>query len=163
MCRFSMMLICLCAATASAAQACPEGYQTLVSCTFEGGKKQVQTCMAGDRLTYEFGRRGQPPELSLNRSITEVDMYPWSGVSRSIWEDIGFENAGIWYRVFYSQERDPRSTEVSGGIRVEQGETLLAELFCDAGSVETAGYPLPVFDAKTAAGQQFNHLTYTWE
>lgn len=148
---------------ASTATACPDGSETLVSCALEGGRKYLQTCLVGDQVTYSFGRTGRTPDLQLSRHVTEVFLYPWPAASRTIWESVTFENAGVSYRVYYAQERDPRTPEVSGGVYVERGEDVLAELTCDPGSVETAGYPLPLFDAKEAAGQIFDRNSYTWE
>lgn len=119
--------------------------------------------MSGDHVSYEFGRRGREADLKLVRNVTEVDLYPWPGVSRTIWEQVSFENAGVFYRVFYAQERDPRTPELSGGLLVERDGETLAELTCDPGSVATSGYPLPLYDAKEAAGQVFNRATTGWE
>lgn len=157
--RSCALILCL---TSTAAHACPNGSENLVSCTFDGGKKQLQTCMAGNQISYSFGRTRRTPDLALSRHIHHVDHYPWPGVSRTIWESFSFENAGISYRVYYAQERDPRTPEISGGLYVEQDEETLAELICDAGSVITEGYPLPIFDAKVAAGQHFDRETYSW-
>lgn len=158
-----LVLTLLLLSSAPAAVACPNGSETLISCTFEDGKKHLQTCMAGQQVLYRFGLTDRSPDLDLIRPVTDVDHYPWPGVSRTIWESVTFENEGISYIVSYAQERDPRTPEISGHVMVQKGDELLATLYCDAGSVQSAGYPLPVFDAKTAAGQHFNRETYAWE
>ncbi|MBT8154144.1 hypothetical protein KMP13_09600 [Epibacterium ulvae] len=157
------LTLCCTAALASAALACPNGSETLVSCTFEGGKKQLQTCIAGDQVLYRFGATNRSPDLDLVRPVTEVGLAPWPGVSRTIWEEMTFENDGFSYLVAYAQDRDPGTTEISGRLMVQQGEDVLATLTCDPGSVVSAGYALPIFDAKRAAGQHYNHQTYSWE
>ncbi len=134
-----------------------------MSCSMDGGKKQLQTCIAGDQVLYRFGATDRSPDLDLIRPVTEVDFYPWPAASRTIWEEMKFENGGFSYLVSYAQERDPRTPEISGQVVVQKAGETLATLTCDPGSVRSAGYPLPIFDAKVAAGQQFNRATYSWE
>ena len=159
--RSAIILLSLSVAS-SAALACPSGSETLISCTLEAGRKQLQTCLSEDQVTYSFGRTGRAPDLRLSRPVTEVDLLPWPGVSRTIWEQVSFENAGVLYHVYYAQERDPRVPDVTGGLSVERNAQILADLTCDPGSVMTAGYPLPLFDAKVAAGQLYNRSTQSW-
>jgi hypothetical protein len=68
----------------------------------------------------------------------------------------------VTYLVHYAVERDPSDPEVRGGITVMRGDNVLAELACDPGSVVTSGYPLPVYDAKEAAGQCWDYQTHSW-
>ncbi|MBO9452168.1 hypothetical protein J7426_17975 [Tropicibacter sp. R16_0] len=136
--------------------------QTLVSCTLKGGAKQLTTCLSASRVSYAFGSVGNTPELVLNYSVRDVDMRPWPGVGSSIWEEFTFYNKGVSYVVHYAVERTPDG-QVSGGVTVMKGEQELAHLSCDPGSVVSAGYGLPLFEAKERAGQTYSLETRSWD
>jgi hypothetical protein len=140
---------------------CPEPAQTLVSCTLKGGAKQLATCLDDTRVSYAFGAVGRAPELVLDHSVRDVDMRPWPGVGSSIWEEFTFYSKGISYVVHYAVERTPDG-QVSSGVTVMMGEQELAHLRCDPGSVVSAGYGLPLFEAKERAGQTYSFETRSW-
>jgi hypothetical protein len=144
--------------------ACPPDAETLVSCTLRKGTRQLETCLSERLVTYAFGRQGATPDLSLQRAVTEVEMQPWPGVGSAIWEAFALENKGVVYRIHYGVER-AGSTEAPayGGVTVEQDGKELASFDCDVGSVQTSGYPLPLFEAKEAAGQSYNAETQSWD
>lgn len=156
--RLAACLIFL--ASAAFAQ-CPEYAQTLVSCTLKGGTKQLTTCLDGTRASYAFGSVGRAPELVLDQSVRDVGMRPWPGIGSTIWEEFTFHNKGVSYVVHYAVERAPDGT-VSGGISVMKGEQEIARLSCDPGSVMSAGYGLPLFEAKERAGQTYSFDTQSW-
>ncbi|NVK13954.1 MAG: hypothetical protein HWE35_07200 [Rhodobacteraceae bacterium] len=150
-------------ANSAAVLACPEGAETLVSCTFKGGAKTLTTCLHGEQATYVFGTPGRQPELEMKRDVREVGMTPWPGIGGSIWEEAIFVNGDVRYIVYYSISKDPGARNpMEGGVVVEQYGVELAHLRCDAGSV-LSGYPLPLFDAKVAAGQEYSMETGEWE
>lgn len=144
--------------------ACPTGAETLVSCTLRKGTRQLETCLSGTQATYAFGRHGAAPDLFLQRAVTEVEMQPWPGVGSAIWEAFVFENQGVTYRVHYGVERGGAAESPAyGGVTVEQDGKELASFDCDVGSVLTSGYPLPLFEAKEAAGQVYSLETQSWQ
>lgn len=149
---------------ANPAAACPVGAETLVSCTLKKGRKALQTCLQGHEVSYAFGAKGATPDLQLSRHVSEVDLQPWPGIGRSIWEEFTVENQGVLYLVHYGFER--RGEEVQsplyGGVTVVQNGKTLAQLDCDVGSVTSAGYPLPLFAAKEAVGQTYAHESQSW-
>lgn len=146
------------------AMACPSASETLVSCSLKNGSRELTTCLQGDQVSYAFGRSGTAPDLALQRHVRDVNMVPWPGIGRSIWEEFTFENEGTSYTVYYSQEKDPGAEQpLSGGIIVEQGGKELAHLRCDRGSVQSSGYGLPLFDAKERAGQVYSLEAGNWQ
>ncbi|UWQ78344.1 hypothetical protein K3725_13605 [Leisingera sp. S132] len=150
-------------ANSAAVLACPEGAETMVSCTFKDGVKKLTTCLQGEQATYVFGTPGRQPELEMKRDVRDVDMTPWPGIGGSIWEEVIFTNADARYIVYYSISKDPGAQNpMEGGVVVEQSGKELAHLRCDAGSVDS-GYPLPLFDAKIAAGQEYSLETGAWQ
>ncbi|WP_164661037.1 hypothetical protein [Tropicibacter sp. Alg240-R139] len=156
--RFAVSLI-FSAGVASAQ--CPEQSQTLVSCTLKGGAKKLTTCLDGTRASYAYGSTGRAPELLLDHSVRDVGMRPWPGVGSTIWEEFTFYNKDVSYVIHYAVERTPEGN-VSGGITVMKGNQELAHLACDRGSIESAGYGLPLFEAKERAGQIYSPETQSW-
>lgn len=154
----------LIAATAAIpAQACPDGAVPLVSCPLQDGAKVLRTCLLGDHATYAFGKVGQTPDLHLARPVTDIAMTPWPGIGRYIWEDFTFSNGATSYRVFYGIDKMAEGgVQLTGGVAVEQGGKVLAELYCDLGKVTTSGYPLPLYEAKEAAGQVYSLEAQAW-
>lgn len=159
---FGAVVACAVLAGGPVWPACGPGGTDLVSCTLKGGKKRLETCLNGDVAIYRYGPNGGAPELELARHVRDVHMTPWPGVSRTIWEEFGFANDGVVYMVHYAVERVPEAGPMTGGITVMRGEAILAELTCDAGSVLSSGYALPLFDAKEAAGQCWSYDTHSW-
>ncbi|MCG7492993.1 hypothetical protein [Thalassobius sp. Cn5-15] len=163
MCKFVKPTAFLCATLAIPAYACPDGATPLVSCPLQDGTKYLQTCLLGDHATYAFGATGQLPDLHLARPVADVEMTPWPGIGRYIWEDFTFTNGATSYHVSYGFDRMAEGeAQMSGGVVVEQGDNVLAELHCDLGHVTTSGYPLSLYEAKEAAGQVYSLETQTW-
>ncbi len=142
--------------------ACPDGSELLISCTFQDGAKTVTTCLSGETASFAFGPTGGAPELSLTRHVRDVDMHPWNGFGRWIVEGFTFENAGHRYVLRYAIDKQTEDSELEGDLWVAHGDKKLAELICDVGSVQTSGYPLPLFDAKIRAGQKWDHEDLVW-
>jgi hypothetical protein len=150
--------------SAMPAMACPAGSEVLVSCSLKDGSKELTTCLQGEQVSYAFGRSGAKPDLELQRNVRDVNMVPWPGIGRSIWETFTLENAGTFYTVYYNQEKDPDAVQsLSGGVIVEQGGRELAHLHCDSGSVKSSGYGLPLFEAKQRAGQVYSLEAESWQ
>ena len=160
--RHLTVLLALFALPGTALAQCPTGAETLIACTLKGGTKRVETCLMGESALYRFGPVGGTPELELSAHIRDVGMTPWPGVSRSIWEAVIFYNRDISYEVSYAIDRDPEANEVTGSVAVLRGDDTLAILDCDRGTVQSAGYPLPLFDAKERAGQCWRFESHDW-
>ncbi|MDC0658012.1 hypothetical protein N6L27_08410 [Leisingera sp. SS27] len=97
------------------------------------------------------------------RDVRDVDMTPWPGIGGSIWEEVIFTSADVRYIVYHSISKDPGAQiPVEGGVVVEQSGKELAHLRCDPGSVDS-GYPLPLYDAKITAGQEYSLETGAWQ
>lgn len=142
--------------------ACPEGAETLLSCTFREGARSVTTCLDGTRVRYAYGPTGAAPELALTRDIRLVDVRPWNGFGRYINESFTLENAGFRYTLRYAIDKFAETDGLEAELWVHEGETELALMTCDPGSVVFAGYPWPLFDVKQAAGQTWDRDTETW-
>lgn len=136
--------------------ACPG--QTILSCPI--GKKQLELCLNGPIATYSFGPKGRP-ELILSSPIATLDYTPWSGIGRSIWESVTFQNDGISYEVWAGVDRMAENAVYEGGVNVLKGDAVLAQLSCNAGSQVTDLDP--VYQAKLAVGQCWNLETYQWD
>ncbi|UWQ27607.1 hypothetical protein K3555_13980 [Leisingera sp. M527] len=148
---------------ANAVHACPDGSTILVSCTFNGGASYLETCLMGDHATYAYGESDRKPELALARHVRDVDMTPWPGIGKSIWEAFTFENGGYSYTAHYAIKKDPGAeSPMSGGIIVDKDGQQVASRQCDTGSVSASGYSLPLFEAKEAAGQIYSPETQSW-
>ena len=159
--RICAMFVLLLAPTSLIA-GCGHEDALLISCTFNDGAKTVTTCMNDQAASYSFGPTGGKAELELTRDIVEVDMLPWQGFGRWISEAIVFENGAYKYALRYAIDKLAEEPTIEGDFWVGKGETRLAELICDPGSVETSGYPLPLYDAKIAAGQIYSFDDYEW-
>lgn len=146
----------------AAMAACPSNAAVLVSCNLKHGTKRLETCLLGDRALYRYGTPGKPPELEMLRHVRDVGMTPWPGVSRTIWESFTFFNDDIGYEVHHSIDKGPDAGPLRGGITVMRGDDVLASLDCDPGTVESAGYSLPLYEAKEAAGQCWDFASFAW-
>ena len=135
--------------------ACPDGSTNMLSCTFNDGSKTVTTCIAEDMALYSYGPTGSAPDLAMIRNVRDVDMRPWNGIGRYLWESFSFYRGDYEYDLHYAIDRLTEGNPIEGGLRVLHKGEVLANLSCDADGIETAGYPLPLFDAKIAAGQEW--------
>lgn len=158
--RALVTIASLCAASAASA-ACSGPGTALFTCTFKGGKKQVNVCLQGNVVLYSFGATGRAPELLLGRDVTQVGFTPWSGVGRSIWEELTLSSGDFAYALSYSIDRAPDGDLPSGQLMVGRGGRTLANLNCDVGSVDIHDF-YPLFEAKEAAGQRFCIDTQSW-
>lgn len=140
---------------------CPGGTTTVLSCTLGGGAKTLSLCIDGETIRYDFGKTGQAPELRLSEPVAKVAHQPWPGVGRAIWEATTFSNAGYAYEVWMSVDRLIEDAPQEAGVTVTKGDKTLAELRCDAGSVD-AGF-WAVDDAKEAQGICWNMHSFAWE
>ena len=151
--RFALLLVCL----AAPAHATCQGHQ-LFACQI--GAKVLEICHYRTDLTYSFGPDGTP-DLTITQPLEEIFFQPWPGVSSSIWESVIFTNQDHAYEVWTAQERSPESEGLlEGGVRVLNGEELLAELTCDPG---TASQPLDgIWGLKESVGQCWDFEAGLW-
>ena len=132
--------------------------ETFVSCTIKG--KPLDVCVQGDRVTYAYGPEGAR-ELELSEPLSALTHQPWSGVGRSIWEGLSFRNAGYTYEAYLSFDRLNPDGAMEGGVSVLKGDDLVAQLACDAGTVE--GEFDTVSDAMAAQGFCWNHEQFAYQ
>lgn len=142
----------------SAAAACD---QNIASCTFNAGAKTLNVCLSGNTATYAFGSANGAPELALKAPLASLDYTPWPGVGRTIFETVTFYNADYSYEVFAGAERVPDADPPFGGILVRQGDTEVAALDCDAGSMLWDG-ATTITKAKRAIGQCWDYADFRW-
>ena len=148
------------------AMSCAVGETQHFACVI--GTKTVEVCHDDNTARYSFGPAGGTSDLQITKPVTEVDLTPWPGIGRTIWEELTFHNAGHSYTVHASIDRAPPEDEtddivvtVFGGIIVRRGEEEIADLTCDPGTVDFPwGHEL--FDAKEAAGQCYDPGTRGW-
>lgn len=149
------LVVALCLIAPAPAFACfGEIGEPLFDCTFKGGSTQVQVCLQGDTAYYSFGPAGSAPDMVLARQVRDIDMTPWPGIGRTIWEEVTFGNGSYAYRLAYAIDKMDESQPVSGSLLVTQDGAEIADLTCDTGSV--AAYDLyPLYEAKVAQGECF--------
>lgn len=123
----------------------------------------MDICLHGDILTYRFGPGNGPAELLLARHVLGVDMTPWSGVGRAIWEEVTVHNSVYSYLISYSVDRMAgEDVPPEGRLIVAEGDSEVADLTCDAGSVTRSDF-YPVFEAKEASGECYDQGTFSWD
>lgn len=142
---------------------CANGAELLFACTFQSGAKTVTTCLSDDLVSYAFGPTGGTPELQMTRHVRDVDMQPWNGFGRWLAEGFALRNGDYAYTLRYGIDRLSEELVIEGDLAVSRGDTILADLMCDAGSVRTAGFPLPLYDAKLDAGQIWDGEEFMWK
>ena len=149
------------------AEGCFGAGTALFHCTVEAGRKTADVCVQGGVAVYRFGPKGGEADLLLARRAEDVDMTPWPGVGRTIWEDMTFRNGDHSYTISRAMDRmiaqdDPeQSPDMRGTVVVSKGKDTPSELECDPGSV-TFGDFYPLFEAKESAGQCWNRETFEW-
>lgn len=149
----AVLLLALLAAPAHAACQGDEAF----SCRI--GAKTLDVCYWKGMLTYRFGPDGKP-EITLSERLETVAFTPWPGIGSSLWETVAFQNDGYTYEVWTSVERDPEASEPrSGGVRVMQGDTTVAELTCDRGTATSMD---GLYDLKDGIGQCWDMETQSW-
>lgn len=148
------LLLALLAAPASAACQGDEAF----SCTI--GKKTLQVCYWKGALIYSYGREGKP-ELTIAQPLETAAYTPWPGIGRAIWDSVAFQNEGVTYEVWTSFDKLDEQAVLEGGVNVMQGDTTLASLTCDKGSV--AHSLDPIMDLKSGIGQCWNPEAQAWD
>lgn len=161
--KFKTMLVFAIFIPGMATADCPIASDLLISCTFRDGAKTVSTCLSGDQARYAYGPTDGEAELSLIRDVRYVDMQPWNGWGRWISEGFTFQNGDYRYTLRYAIDKLTEDHVIEGDLLVSKGDKTLVELICDAGSVKTSGYSLPLFDAKVAAGQVWDMDEFEWK
>ncbi|MCA0846582.1 hypothetical protein [Salipiger thiooxidans] len=137
--------------------------EPLFHCTLNGGTKTLDICLQGEVALYRFGPAQGTAELLLARSVTGVAMTPWNGIGRHLWEELTFHNGSHDYLVSYSVDRlaTGDAPVIEGRVIVAEGDSEVADLACDAGSVTEADF-YPLFEAKLAAGELWCPETQSW-
>ncbi len=165
------VLITVLALSAGAANAkCPAGQAVFISCQIEARKTVVKVCLGADRATYSYGPQGGPPELTLSEPLVSLGYTPWPGVGRAIWEDVTFTNGAYSYTVFGGFDRmfgdeteADHPTPHFGGVTVRQDDRIIAELTCDRRMTDYGAFGGdPIYEAKTAAGQEWDDRAQIW-
>ena len=144
-------------AAPAAADCLPEG--GVFACQI--GDKRLEICHETEIITYSFGPPGQP-EMMITEPMESVDFLPWPGVSNSIWETVTFTNDGYGYEVWTAQERTAEEdSPLEAGVRVMQGDTLVAELTCDPGTPSNSLEM--IWDLKEAVGMCWEFSSQSWK
>jgi hypothetical protein len=151
--RATLLLLAL---AASPAQAACQG-DTAFSCQI--GAKTLQVCYWKGALIYAFGPENAP-ELTIAQPLETADYTPWPGIGRAIWDSVAFTNQGTTYDVWTAFDRLDENAVLEGGVNVLEGDTLLATLTCDRGSVATALDTVGIL--KAGIGQCWDHESLTW-
>lgn len=158
---FGCLVSSIAAPSGAQADGCLGDGAPLFHCSFNGGAKTVDICQQAEVVYYRFGPANGAAEQILARDIRGVDMQPWNGVGRAIWEQVTFYNTVYSYIIDYSVERDPSGPPAEGRLIVAEEDSEIAELLCDTGSVSVADF-YPLFEAKEAAGQCYDRETFSW-
>jgi hypothetical protein len=153
--RRTLILICL---ASPAAASCPD--LAVLTCTTAGGAKVLEVCLAGEALTYSFGKAGKSPDITLTEPLANGTYTPWNGIGRAIWESTTFTNDGFVYEAWSSFDRLDENAVLEGGVNVLKGDRLQAEVRCDAGSV-TAGFD-QLFPVMQTKGFCWNRDSFVW-
>lgn len=140
---------------------CTGAAAPLFHCTTGGGAKTLSVCLQGTVAVYRFGETGRMPDLTLARRVEDVGMKPWNGIGRTLWEEVSFSNGGTDYLVSYAVERMPEGPPPAGRVIVGQGDSELADIACDTGSLSAYDF-YPLFEAKQAMGQSWCMETQSW-
>lgn len=153
----------LCSFPVVAEAACFGSGDPLFHCTVNQGRKALDVCLQGEVAIYRFGPVNGAAEMLLARHVTGVGMTPWNGIGRYLWEEATFYNGTHDYLISYSIDRNAAESapQVQAGVIVAEGDSEVAEIGCDQGSVTEADF-YPLFEAKLAAGQPWCQSTQSW-
>ncbi len=154
----------------TAAADCTPEQEPFMSCQIEGRNMVLSVCLTADLALYSYGPQAGPPDLTLSEPLVSVAYTPWPGVGRSIWEDVTFINGEYRYTVFAGFDRmfgneteADHPTPHFGGVTVRQGDVQVAELACDRATVNYGAFGGdPIYEAKIAAGQQWDGREQVW-
>lgn len=135
---------------------CPAGTE-IFSCP--SATKTIQICQTDTAAIYRFGPKANP-DLTLTTPFTEIDATPWPGIGRTIWSEATFHNDGYSYTVWTAFDRLDETAVMEGGVTVYQGDTMVAQIACDAGKVrgDTSG----LADARALTGQCWDMGENAW-
>ncbi len=127
-----------------------------MACTLRGGTKHLQICLNGPNAVYKYGPATGAPELEIITAVSTLDYLPWPGIGRDIWESVTFANGSFRYEVAAGFSRpmgegDAVPSPAYGSIRISRDGTEIAQILCDAGSVDWT-YGGGLYDAKSALG-----------
>ncbi len=159
------------ALSASMASAeCPAGQDVFMSCQIEGRQTVLSVCLGPELATYSYGPKGGPAELTLSEPLTSLEYTPWPGVGRAIWEEVAFTNGPYRYtvsagfdRMFGDETEADHPTPYFGGVIVQRDDAVLAELTCDRRLTNFGAFGGdPIYEAKTAAGQEWDSREGVW-
>lgn len=131
----------------------------LFHCTLKQGQAEARVCLQDGVAYYAYGPTGAAPDILLARSVTDIEMSPWPGVGRTIFEDLTFTNGAYGYRL--AHQADKFENTITGGLSVLRDGAVVAELTCDPDSV-TVGEFYPLYEAKEAAGQCWDRDASVW-
>ena len=127
------------------------------------GAQQLSVTFQDDTAAYTFGPKGAP-EVSISAAPRDLNYLPWDGMGASMPEAVQFVNVGTTYEVWYSVQKqideNAPLAPTEGGVRVMQGDAILADLVCTA---PPSVYALErIYDAKLAAGQCYDWQSHSW-
>ena len=136
------LLTALAMMTSSAAMAgsyCELDGSEMFSCTFNGGAKAVEVCdafwMDGDMASYGFFQTSGELEKEIIVDKASLLYNEGTGMGTVMSESVTFQTEdGYGYEVYWWAERG--DAEVGGGLTVYQDGSEIADLSCDAGSVQ---------------------------
>ncbi len=127
---------------ASVAHAAPNCAQfkagILFHCKILGSSLEVTICdLPDNQYLYQYGKPGQTPELTIQRTQEDVVYTPWNGMGSAIWARLGFRNKGYFYDVGRSIQKGGDSPPVGFVDIYEPGnDTPIATKQCQTGTVE---------------------------
>jgi len=159
--RLSVLILAsLLVSGTQAGAACFSTGETVLSCTARGGTKALDVCIEGPQIVYRYGPNGGTPELTMSRTVAEVEHQPWNGVGRSIWESTTFRNGSYAYEVYISVDRMAEGNPSYSGVTVYRDSAQIAEVRCDPGSDSMEFWA--VSDAKKAVGICWDPTEFRW-
>ena len=158
LCPVAGLVLGVVAASSTASSAAAE---VLFDCPI--GAQQLSVALAGDTAIYTFGPQGAP-EMTISAAPRDLNYLPWDGMGSSMPEAVQFANAGttyeVWYAVQKQMDENAPLAPTQGGVRVMQGDAMLADLVCTA---PPSVYALErIYDAKLAAGQGYDWQSQSW-
>ncbi|MCV6594716.1 MAG: hypothetical protein OIF48_17330 [Silicimonas sp.] len=141
------------------ALAAPAAAEPYFACEF-GQDRDVTVTHDAETARYAF--RHPTNSLTLTRPFAQIDYTPWPGMGRTIWEEIGFDNAGYRYTVFAGIDRDPEVTNGrSGGIIVSKDGREIVRLDCRPDSINFP-WSTSLLEAMEAAGRCLDIGSQSW-
>lgn len=147
---------------------CNAGESTFMSCQIKDNSKSVAVCYDDTTAYYRFGPTGQPPELSLQVTIADLDYRPWNGTGGGIWEEVAFVNNNYEYAVHGGVELargdngfEDAATQKFGAVSVARDGTIFLDLDCDDATV-TFVPDLYLWNAKESLGLVWDYDVRKW-